>query len=117
MVSKSPISWEIKRQVNQNVGLRHYQTRSAPAILTFYGYLTFVPLHRIQWYKGLNCLQKKSLMIYHLISQNGKHVPKTAQPSPDWPPLSGLVSIIRQFPRKKGTLAVRQGERVSTNMM
>ena len=56
-------------------------------------------------------------MIYHLISQNGKHVPKTAQPSPDWPPLSELVSIIRQFPRKKGTLAVRQGERVSTNMM
>ena len=58
-----------------------------------------------------------SRMIYHLISQNGKHGPGTAQPSPDWPPLSGLVSIIRQFPRKKGTLAVRQGERVSTNMM
>ena len=56
-------------------------------------------------------------MIYYLISQNGKHVPRTAQPSPDWPPLSELVSIIRQFPRKKGTLAVRQGERVSTNMM
>ena len=87
-------------------------------------------LLRLSYFRGISspCIEfngtkacivyrKKSYDIYHIISQNGKHVPKTAQPSPDWPPLSELVSIIRQFPRKKGTLAVRQGERVSTNMM
>ena len=120
MVSKSPISWEIKRQVNQNVGLRHNQTISS----CHFDFL------RLSYFRGISspCIEfngtkacivyrKKSYDIYHIISQNGKHVPKTAQPSPDWPPLSELVSIIRQFPRKKGTLAVRQGERVSTNMM
>ena len=76
---------------------------------------------RLSYFRGISspCIEfngtkarivyRKNLMIYHLISQNGKHVPKTAQPSPDWPPLSELVSIIRQFPRKKSDTCGKTG--------
>ena len=111
MGNKTPSQPECRSQTLSN------QVSSCHFVFLGLFYFRGISSPCIELVQRLELFTEKILWYIISFSKTANMVLKRPQPLPDWPPLSGLVSIIRQFPRKKGTLAVRQGERVSTNMM